>query len=208
MGQGLGRAVSALDDAESRNDLYVQQAQRLQLENLQLQNAALASQVANLNQPGNPPAMTTNRWMLDGQGNTQKPSSSSPLIQDKPLSRVVSDPVNKASEPGAVTDRGYLRTNTGLAPVMSTDAKERLEEDWIGGLTWNLRNRVLQNLQVNLAPPYQAPAGKHWKYNPLKQEYQLWDNRYSLKETLKDSYSSRASGPSGVYRTRSNDYFN
>lgn len=202
MGQAIGRAATALGDIDDRNNAYLMKMQELQLQNAQLNNAVLASQVANLNQPGNPPATPTNRWLVDGQGQTTL--SRSPLIQDQPLKRVVANPDAASQEPGAVTDVGFTRTVGGYAPVMSTDAKERLEEDWIGSLTWNLRNRILQNLQIGLQPPYKAPPGKHWKYNPLTQDYQLWDNRYSLKETMKNP----AFTPAGVYRTPSNDYFN
>lgn len=181
MGQSISRAASAFADMDGRNQQYLMRMQDLQLENMKLQNAAMASQVANLNQPGNPPASPTNRWLIDGQGQTSLPKGS-PLVQDQALQRVVSDPSAPWSEPAAVNDLGFSRTKDGYAPVMSKDAKERLEEDWIGGLTWNLRNRVLQNLQFNLTPPYEPPAGKHWKYNPVKQEYQLWDNRFSYKE--------------------------
>lgn len=178
MGQAIGRAASAFGDIDDRNQQYLMKMQELQLQNATLNNAVLASQVANLNQPGNPPPSPTNRWLVDGQGQTTLGRSG--LVQDQPLQRIASDPSKPFSEPGAVTDLGWTKTNSGLAPVMSKDAKERLEEDWIGGLTWNLRNRLLQNLQVGLTPPYDAPAGKHWKYNPLKQEYQLWDDGYSI----------------------------
>lgn len=171
MGQSIGRAASALGDIDDRNAMYVAKLQELQLQNAQLNNAVLASQVANLNQPGNPPSAPTNRYLVDGQNSTTL-TRSSPLVKDNPLQRVVG--VNGGQqEPGAVTDLGWLKTKDGYAPSMSTDAKERLEEDWIGGLTWNLRNRVLQNLQIGLTPPYEAPKGKYWYYNPLNQEYQL-----------------------------------
>jgi len=204
MGQAIGRAANAFGDIDQRNNAYLAKMQELQLQNAQLNNAVLASQVANLNQPGNPPASPTNRWLIDGQGQTTL--SRTPLVVDKPLVRTAGVGGGN-QEPGSVTDIGYTRTKGGYAPVMSQDAKDRLEEDWIGGLTWNLRNRVLQSLQLNLNPPGEAPAGKHWKYNPITQEYQLWDNLYSWKETTKDFYRRRSTAPDGVFRTRSNDYF-
>jgi len=206
MGQGISRAATALGDIEDRNDEFTAQAQRLQLENLHLQNALLASKVATENQPGNPPPMSTNRWLIDGQGQTQKLAASSPLVADKALQRTASDPAQKWSEPGAVNDLGWTRTKTGLAPVMSTDAKERLEEDWIGGLTWNLRNRVLQNLQIGLTPPYPAPEGQVWKYNPLKQEYQLWDEKSLLRSHFKPAANTTAAEE--AYRRRRHFYNN
>lgn len=173
-GQSIGRAAQSFGDIDDRNNAYLAQMQSLQLKNAELSNAVLASQVANLNQPGNPPASPTNRWLVDGQGQTTL-SKTPAFVKDRPLQRVVSDPARPWSEPAAVTDTGYTRTNSGYAPVMSTDAKERLEEDTIGGLTWNLRNRVLQSLQFDLKPPYAAPRGKTWWYSPLRQQYELVD---------------------------------
>lgn len=203
MGQGISRAATALGDIDDRNAEYIGKLQSLQLENMKLQNAAIASQVANLNQPGNPPASPTNRWLVDGQGQTTL--SKTPLVQDTPLKRVASDPERPYSEPAAVTDIGFTRTSSGFAPVMSTDAKERLEEDTIGGLTWNLRNRVLQNLQVDLNPPYKAPAGKYWYYSPLRQQYELHDSD-ALQKHLEDRYSARHPKQYGPFRPDPNKY--
>lgn len=173
MGQSIGRAATALGDIDDRNTQYLAKMQELQLQNAQLNNAVLASQVANLNQPGNPPAAPTGRYLVDGQGQTTL--SRTPLIQDQPLKRVVANPEAASQEPGAVTDVGFLRTASGgMAPVMSVDAKERLEEDWIGALTWNLRNRVLQNLQIGLNPP---PGMKGAWYNPADQSYHPGNDR-------------------------------
>lgn len=173
MGQSIGRAAAAFGDIDDRNTAYLAKMQELQLQNAQLNNAVLASQVANLNQPGNPPASPTNRWLVDGQGQTTL--SRTPLIQDQPLKRVVAHPEAASQEPGSVTDTGFLRTASGgMAPVMSTDAKERLEEDWIGALTWNLRNRLLQNIQVGLNPP---PGMKGAWYNPVDQAYHPGNDR-------------------------------
>lgn len=173
MGQAIGRAATALGDVDDRNNEFLMKMQDLQLQNAQLNNAVLASQVANLNQPGNPPATPTNRWLVDGQGQTSL--GRSPLIQDQPLKRVVGNPKASSQEPGSVTDIGFLRTAAGgMAPVMSTDAKERLEEDWIGGLLWNVRNRILQNLQLNMNPP--PDMVRPW-YNPIDQSYMPGNDR-------------------------------
>jgi len=93
-----------------------------------------------------------------------------------PHERTASDPANMHMEAGAVNDIGFTRTATGWMPVMSKDAKERLEEDFLGGMAWNMRNRLLPNLGANYSPPpMKAPAGKRWLYNPAYQEYQLVD---------------------------------
>lgn len=56
MGQDIGRAVNATQTAPERMSGYAEQASRLQLDNMSLQNMLLASRVKLLNQSGgNPP---------------------------------------------------------------------------------------------------------------------------------------------------------
>lgn len=56
MGQDVGRAINATQTAPERMSAYSEAAQKLQLDNMSLQNQLLASRVATLNQAGgNPP---------------------------------------------------------------------------------------------------------------------------------------------------------
>lgn len=64
MGQNLGRAAAAYASPKDRLGAAAQVAQgqelqfnKLRLENMELQNAALRSKVANMNQPGTPPGV-------------------------------------------------------------------------------------------------------------------------------------------------------
>lgn len=168
-GQDIGRAVAAMDTPDGKNAAYTQAVQGLHLENLALQNQALASQIAKQNQPGGsiPLPVAAQRYAVDGQGNTVK----GPLVVDKPLERVVAAGVAGNIEPGTVTDVGTLAVPGGQATVMSKDAKDRLEEDTLGTLQWSMRNRLLGPLleAEKYAPPsmQSIPAGYMRVYNPV-----------------------------------------
>lgn len=176
MGQGIQRATAAFGDIGERieNQAYMAQLQKLQLENMALQNQALGSQIAIMNQPGNPPAAPSaaNRYLIDGQGQSVK----GPLVQDEALKRVAGDPARLSQEAGAVTDTGFLRTRTGWAPTRSADAAERLEDDVLGSIQHFVRNRIVQPLMdLNEGAPFPAPKGKYWGFNHITGEYILRD---------------------------------
>lgn len=182
-GQDIGRAIQSTRSTDQRADAYTKTVQDLTVQRMQLENASLASQVAKANQPATGPAMptATQRYLVDGQGEAKQPTpgGSMPLVSDKPMERVVSDPMAPSQEPGAINDLGFARTRTGHTPIPSADMKQRIDDDAIGTLIWNLRNRLLPSMGMNKQPPYRAPRGAHWFYNPYVQEYQLKENRPS-----------------------------
>lgn len=171
-GQDVARAVDATRTHGERNAAVAKTVQDLSLRRMGLENELLSAQIAKVRQAGQPPARpaaddTTNAYLIPGQGETAG------RVQDQPLKRVgtASDAPNQ--EPGAVAETGYLRTPTGLAPVYSNDAKERLEDDEIGSLIWNLRNRIAPAFGINKHPPNVAPReGYEWQWSPLKFEWQ------------------------------------
>lgn len=207
MGQDIGRAVSATMNSEEKVGAISTKMAEAQLENQLLQNQKLASDIAKSNQVGSAPPMPVGqRWLVDGQGNA--PSSATPnLVTDKALERVAADPNRPFSEPGAITDVGYVRTaGGGYAPVPSKDAKERIEDDVFQQFMWAVRNNLLPALGVNESPP---PVSGDWYYNPLHGEYRSHDptdrgflsasaraklNRYRDYLLGRDSFNSRFSG--------------
>lgn len=168
-GQDLGRAVGAVTPEAQKRGAYSIKIQDLQLQRAALENELLASQIAKLNQPATPPSPPTpnQQWLIDGQG------SAPDILKTSAMSRSASDPNNPWSEPGAINDVGYARTSSGWAPVYANDVKQRLEEDTLGAIGWNLRNRIPQNFGFDLRPPSGVPLekGKAWIYNPATQEY-------------------------------------
>lgn len=178
-GQDIGRAIQATRTPGDKDAAYIKSMQDLALQRAGLENTLLASQIAKVNQPATGPGMPANTWLVDGQGQTavSTPSlpSGGPLVSDKPLERVISDPSAPYQEGGAINDVGFARTPTGYAVVPSNDMKQRIDDDLIGTLIWNWRNRVYPTAQVKsrMTPPFPAPPGSKWFYSPLMQEYQL-----------------------------------
>lgn len=168
-GQDIARGVHATRSNSEKVDAYAKTIQDLNIRRMGLENDLLASQIAKVNATGPTPGMPSpsERYLIEGQGN-------SPLVQSSPQQRTMSAPEAGSQEPGAITEVGYARTPTGWAPVMSKDVKDRLEEDLIGMLTWNIRNRLAPTLDAHAGnPPAGNPAGpgEQWVYSPLKQEY-------------------------------------
>lgn len=174
-GQDVSRSIDVTRSASQKNDAVARSIQQLQLQNMGLQNELLSTQIAKTRQAlASPPPMPTSGdpYLIAGQGQT---AGLSPSVQDQPLKRVAPNPATPNAEPGAVAETGYLRTPTGLAPVYSNDAKERLEDDVIGSLIWNVRNRIMPSLGYGLRPPpVPLPPDTDWRYDNLRHEYRPW----------------------------------
>lgn len=172
-GQDLGRALDATRDKSERVDAYTQTLRKLQIERAHLENdvlrSRLASSIATVKQPGSPPASPnpSNPNLLEGQGD-------SPGIDNQAMERQGWNPAAPHMEAGNVSELGYTKTPSGWAPVMSKDAKDRLEEDPMGVIGWNFRNRIPQTFQINKTPPFPALSDEYWAYHPGLQEYRLF----------------------------------
>lgn len=177
MGQDIGRAVDATRTRDERASAraFESESRALQLENARLQNKYLETQIidtqrraANPAFPGGSPGLIT------GQGDSHPTSR----VIDAPLTRTTSAPGKPNQEPAPVTETGYLRTqNGGQFPVRSKDATDRLDDDVIGNILWNIRNRLMPSFGGN----YSAPDDTNF-YNPATQQYERMDPRY-LKYT-------------------------
>lgn len=168
-GQDVSRAINATRTAPERLDAYTKTVQDLNLQRMGLENQLLSSQIAKINQAGQPPAMpgAVDRYLLEGQGDSP--------INERAMRRDISD-ITGAQEAGAVTEQGFARTPHGWAPVFSKDTKDRLEEDLIGSIAWSIRNRLGPTLGFGYNPPSGVPLGPNemWYYSPFRQEYQKW----------------------------------
>lgn len=183
IGQDVSRAVHATRSRDHQAEAIAKTAADLQIKNMGLQNDLLAAQIAKTVQPGNPPGIpgASDPYLIAGQGQTaltrieqaHGTASRTPLVQTNPMERTASNPNAKHQEPGAINEVGYTRTASGgFMPVQSDDAKNRLEEDLVGTILWNVRNRVMPAFTQNFSPPYPAPAGQQWYYGPSG-EYSL-----------------------------------
>lgn len=173
-GQDISRAVNSTSTPTQRTSQFTAAMQSLALEKESLSNQLLRSQLHRMNQTPNPPLPSASQnWLVDGQGQTTLPDSSSkPLIQDDPLKRTAANPLATNQEPGAITDVGYARTATGLAPVPSKDAKDRIEDIMPAEWAWAWRNMVQPTWQQHSPPTAPTTKGMSWMYNPTAAEWQ------------------------------------
>jgi len=187
-GQFLGRAADASSSPTTRAAVVSEQAQKLQLDNMALQNQLLASQIARINQAGRSPGVPDagQQWMIPGQG--QAPiieagkllaqyDGGGPGIQVDPWKVQTTNPVG-TQEPGSIPDVGYTKTPAGWAVVRSKDAAERLEDDWVGSIQHSIRNRLFPLSQDGgkyFNPPSHIRLGydEAWHYNPLTGIYSI-----------------------------------
>lgn len=186
MGQGIDRAMDAkatakerAENEEKRNALFNEELKGKQLENqetetriqsmkwdMAMQAARNAEQsVRTQQQVPAMPSLAPDGSLMPGQENATSPGG----IESKPAEIVVNEPGRPAQERGSITELGFLRTSDGgYQPVMSNDAKNRLEEDIAGTFAWNRRNRLSAWFDMDRAKPPKAwlPAGKtDWSYD-------------------------------------------
>lgn len=163
-GQNISRAIAATRSNDEKDEMFA----RLRLENAGLQNDMLRSQIAQLNSAQLGPSMPSTSGL---------PTTMGGLVKEVPLERTSSAPGSPHQEVGHVSDVGWAKTATGLAPVPSKDVKERIEDQMIPEIQWGLRNNLLPTFDQknqSIAPSKALlPRGADmWRYNILKQEWQ------------------------------------
>lgn len=195
-GQSIGRAIDAKATAEERAkaEAVNDEANSLKLENMRLQNEQIkldmASQLARdvtasqraIRNTALPPAMPSLRTRADGAmvGTVmpgQGDSTTSSLFAVKPAELVANDPATPYAEAGSNPDIMWVRTSTGgYAPVRSSATQQGYEDDVIGGVQWNIRNRLAPSLYSHdetLGPPahYKRNPANFWQFDPLFGEW-------------------------------------
>ncbi len=186
MGQGIDRAMDAkatrqerVEREEKSNALFNEELKGKQLQNQETETriqqmkwdmamdaARNAERSVRTQQQVPPmPSLAPDGSLMPGQSNATSPGG----IESKPAEIVVNEPGRPAQERGSITELGFLRTSDGgYQPVMSNDAKNRLEEDIAGTFAWNRRNRLSAWFDLDRAKPPKAwlPAGKtDWSYD-------------------------------------------
>lgn len=166
-GQYLGAAA---DNIATQGDKTQKMLRALSIERAELENDLLRSQIARNNQPG---------WGPGLPGPPTMPGAG-PFVNPQPLDRTVSRPGAPDQEPYDVSDRGWTRTRTGgYAPHMSEDAKRRLEDDFLGMVAWNIRNRIVPMFKSGFGGEISGPShvklkpGQYWRYDWLNNQYIL-----------------------------------
>lgn len=119
------------------------------------------------------------------------------LISVKPHEVTATNPLFPYLEPGRMPEVSMMDTfGGGLAPAMSKDAKDRLEEDFAGIIGWNIRNRVMPTFGEQHGSLPNAGWGMRWEWSPFLQEYRrevrpAWDQNYTdpgTRRTLESPY--------------------
>lgn len=225
LGQGLSDAAShigrGIDATRTPAEKVDSRLEELTLTRAELENDLLRSQIARLNQSPTVgiPAGNEKDQAIPGQADIErmglivKPASQH--VVEKPQELTVASPFNASQEPHPLTDTGFVRTPTGLAPVPSKDAKERIEDQIIPEVMWALRNHLIPSLgQPDNAPPNSMlPDGAYsWKFDVVKQEWQPVYHRPQSKPGYdafwpKDKSWSSWSGRPYLGRSRVGSYW-
>lgn len=182
MGQDLSRAIHSTRSSSEREQATLMSS--LQVENQQLQNDMLRSQIAKLNASPNPPFPSSDSLLLDGQGNSRS-TAGTKTVPVEVSSHLAGQPARAA---GTHPDMTYVNTGSGgLAIVPSKDAKNLIEDQFVPEMMWAARNHLTTFITP---PPYPSdvpvPKGyDRWKWNPLMQE---WRPSKGSSSSLRDSW--------------------
>lgn len=169
-GQDIGRAMAAGQSNTSRTASLALAAAKTQLEGLQLDNdikrVSLASKIATTNQPGTAPGINLEGTtpFIPGQGNSS-------ILLEKKIPP--SHPGAPNAEAGVNPDIAWVQTKTGWTPVIPQQLAESYENDWIGGMSWQARNRLAPIFDDSFKsdPPAYIPPGQYWQFYGGANEY-------------------------------------
>ena len=191
MGQGIDRAMDAkatrqerVEREEKSNAIFNEELKGKQLQNQETETriqqmkwdmamdaARNAERSVRTQQQVPPmPSLAPDGSLMPGQSNATSPGG----IESKPAEIVINEPGRPGQERGSVTELGFTRTNDGgYVPVMSNDAKNRLDDDIIGSTLWHLRNSVpaMFDFDHTKPPASWLPEGHEWRYNTSKGAY-------------------------------------
>lgn len=110
-------------------------------------------------------------------------------ISEKPMERTASYPGSPHMEPGSVTGSGFESTPTGLAPVPSSDVKQRIEDSPYE-LRHFYRYGILPNLGDRSTTPPRLPEmvkrEEVWVWSKKAQEWQIKSMYYNDDDTWLD----------------------
>lgn len=185
IGQDVGRAIDAKSTAAERaeNKAKIDQGTNLELEGksldneykralikgetqdqaLKLANAAVRASWSQQLPPAMP-SLGRDGSVMPGQGDATSPAG----IEAKPAEIVVNEPGRPGQERGSITELSFTRTNDGgYSPVMSKDAKDRLDDDIIGSSLWHLRNSLPAPFDSERVMPPRSwlPPGTEWRFD-------------------------------------------
>jgi hypothetical protein len=169
-GQDVSRAIMQGQTAQERQQTFGTAVADAQLEGEQLNNEYKRLQIMRVRQqltaavPGVTPDIIPGQSVdtVGGAGIKIDPLKVNPAAANAPY-----------SEPGPVTDVGWARTATGVAPVPGGNVKERIED--VAPYEWShaIRNLLLPTMgDRSSLPPFDPGPGNVWVWVPWRVEYQ------------------------------------
>lgn len=178
MGQDIGRALDmARPSGGKAETVLATEAAKAQITGLNLDNEIKRVQLASdiqktqtTGMPGASPALggTLRNTVIEGQGN----AAPTAIKMQKQMSP--SDPGEQANEAGLSPEVSWYRTKTGWAPMVPQQLGEALESQLLGAYQWQYRNQIAPAFNNNyFNPPFPAPKGKIWKFDPTVGVYEL-----------------------------------
>lgn len=149
-GQNLSRALSATATSEERS------AKRLQLVGMDLDNQIKRAELAKLQ--NSPPF---------------------PSVIEKPLERVAAESDMKWQEVGNYPSVAYMKSPTGLVPIMPPNLAEALESDELNQKQWLIRYKGGPNVApIERPSKNKLPSGSvGWIWDFSKQEWRPMSRR-------------------------------
>lgn len=170
MGQGLARAASAFGDTDDRNEQYIKQLQALQLENANLNNQKLSSELRLMNQPGTPPAApsSNDRYTVPGQGHEVNLTPSTYVMPGG----------GRNVDPGFMNDTA--RVNTGgntQAIVPGKDIKQAVEDTFVPEMQMAARHNIEATVNPRAAWVGKLQPYEDVSYNPITGQLTKFDGR-------------------------------
>lgn len=159
-GQDLSRAQAAQMTGDERQASVLG---KLAVERAELENDLLRSQIARINSAQLAPPMPVPNVTVGDE----IPDSA---VQIVPREQTATPPLSPAQEAGVSPSYSFIRNADGsVSAVRSMDAKERLEEDFVGSLQYALRNNIfpmLTGVSKNVPDASLLPDDAiGWRYN-------------------------------------------
>lgn len=164
-GQNIGRAIDtyATSGERSRQRGIAEAYKNLQLENMKLQNARLASEVDYINsnrrlldQPGHPPGISMKRTSLPGQIVKPVLSEETVVTKKRPYDEPAVNPAYRA-----VRGPGNTITFT-----LSDKFKEAVEDSPQEVMAQ--ADLYINQMSGRLRPKEAPPPGTYWKFSPVR----------------------------------------
>jgi len=156
-GQDIGRAIDAGMSPGGKSNALMQS---VLLEGAQLDNdikrTEIASKIATLRQAGSPPGVPNSATLptVPGQGNAVQLDGPTLKLQTR---RDIADPNAPSNIPGESPGTAFYRNpQGGLTVFIPPEMAESFEQDNLGGVEWQLRNRILPWINNTQSGPSRA----------------------------------------------------